>query len=126
MNDLQRDYIDGLRSMAAWFELHPDLIPLQSVAHAMKFEYDDGDITAVKKLSEAARIMGRADKNGDSLYFYVTKHFGPHKFSVIAPRDSVCKKIVVGTEHVPEQVIAEYEREIVEWECAPSLLAATT
>lgn len=34
---------------------------------------------------------------------------------ITAPREAVCRKVVVGTEIVPAQ--PEHEREIVEWVC---------
>jgi hypothetical protein len=37
----------------------------------------------------------------------------------------VCTRRVVRTEEVPEQVIAAHTREIVTWDCEPSLLAGT-
>jgi hypothetical protein len=36
-----------------------------------------------------------------------------------ANRETVCTKIVVGTEEVPEYVRPAYTKEIVEWDCEP-------
>ncbi len=78
-----------------------------------------------QKVKEFLNFVGNCDKEyaGDSLE--IVKKFGKHSISGGVTRNLTCKKIVTGTEVVPERVIAEHVREITEWDCAdaPSLLA---
>lgn len=125
MNEDQQAWIDGLRELAGWFEERPDLIPTWNAYDVQDFVYDGPEASAVEQLATAAKRMAPVTKSADDdFYFRVKRRFGPHSYQMIAPRDAVCERIVVGTEEGPESVVPAHTREIVEWECAPSLLKA--
>jgi hypothetical protein len=122
--------VTTLRALADWYEIHPNA--------PIPYELKYGWMTAYMPRSEAAEIMrslGNFEKQYEDDYFRAVVKF-PHmdlRFSV--ERTAVCARKVVGVRQVPEQVIpSEYvaERvipahveEIVEWDCAGSVLAAT-
>lgn len=82
-------------------------------------------------LASVAKQMRSFDKSYSDSLMTLKKDFGLVSAHVVAMRESVCKRVVVGTEEVPEQVIPAteakvipaYTREMVEWDCTPSLLS---
>lgn len=117
MEDTQRDWIQGLREMADWFEQHPDRIPTYNNLVVNLFAADRDELVAY------ARELGKVAKNPVGDYFALVKRFGPHRIDANLPREEVCRKVVVGTRQVPERVIEAHEEEIVEWVCDEALLA---
>jgi hypothetical protein len=81
--------------------------------------------------SMAAKAMGSFDKNVDSAYFEMNKHFGGITLSVNFKRDEVCERVKVGEKVIPEQilpakseeVIPEHVEDVYEWKCPASVLA---
>lgn len=77
------------------------------------------------------RALGKFTKSADDNYFKLTRTFdGDMKLSVFIMRQTVCKRVLIRTEEVPEQIIAAVPekripastREIFGWECTPSVL----
>lgn len=117
MTDEQTTWITDLRALADWLEQNPDYIPYDGFRGDI-FVYSREEIAA------AARRFGKAEKKSEGGYFFVRKSFGRHRIDVNAPRESVCTKVVRGVEHVAEQIIPAYDKEIVDWVCDESLLKA--
>lgn len=120
MNEQQAKYIAGLREIAAFFEEHPELVPVSGETF-YKF-------LQLEALPQTARAMGRAQKQtlGD-VYFTLTRSFGPHKLQATWDREKVCEKVVVGQEAVEERVPVIYEtrtvmRDKVEWKCPKTVM----
>lgn len=73
-------------------------------------------------------IGGKWDKNPGELFGF-TQQRGIVKLEVVVTRESVCRRVVTGTETVTEKVpdpdapLVEVTREVetVEWECEPLL-----
>src|SRR5580692_5397425 len=107
-----REYAESLRAVADWFEAHPEV----AIPH------DAGEIGLYNvhtraQMEVVARAFGACEKEYTEGYFKLKKKIGGIEIRAVASREQVCKKRIVGTEIVPEQVIPTYVREIVEWEC---------
>jgi hypothetical protein len=135
MNDTRKEWVDGLHAVADYVEAHPGL-PLPSAFGARFYlfaghEADEGE-TPLAFLTRCARELRRTDKDVDPNYFSLSRRFGPHAIVALAARDAVCERVVVGTEPVEVQVPPEgvamvtvtEQRDVVEWRCPESLLAA--
>ncbi len=72
--------------------------------------------------SEIARMLSPCEKIHEGPYFMLRKKFGSVKFDVNFSRESVCERVVIGTEEIPEKIIPASIREIVEWVCSDSIL----
>jgi hypothetical protein len=116
LNETKQEYVDGLRELADWLERNPDFIPPYQPLRVDVFTDDQMEFAR-----KAKRLGGRREKLGSSSYFFVRRKFGPHYLDVNVGREQVCKRVVVGT----REVLAQEARveEIVEWECAPGILA---
>lgn len=128
MNEQQRAWVCGLRELADWAEQHPDSPILEG--HLTLYGFARGD-DVVASLAQAAKDFGRAAKSSENGYYNVTRMFGPHKVEVTAPSSEVCERKVVGVETIPAQIVPAHTipaetREIVEWVCPESLLAAAS
>jgi hypothetical protein len=116
LTERQQGYIDGLRALADHLEKTPELIGPSGTLNVNIYASDrDQFVTASRALG------GTREKDGDSLFFNVTRQFGPHKVTVFTDREKVCRKIVVGHETIPareEQIV-----EVVEWVCDDALVS---
>lgn len=119
----------GLRQMA-------DVLDRLKAAGASYF----GGVTMHVVASDAeefrrmSRALGTFQKVADDNYFHANRTFdGEVKLSVFVGRSKLCKRILLRTEDVPEQIIPEVpavpakvipasKREVYGWECTPSVL----
>jgi len=120
-----------LRELADWAEQHPDSPILEGRLTAYGFARGDNGVEVVAQLGQAAKDFGRAAKSSENGYYNVTRMFGPHKVEVTAPSAEVCERKVVGVETIPAKIVPAHTipaetREIVEWVCPESLLAAAS
>ena len=115
-----KEFVDGLRQIADWYEQHPDF-PLPHLCDA---GMDIFRVNSADELAQAARTLGTVEKFtiGDALYG-IRRTFGALRLQIIVDRAVVCTRRVVGIEEVPETVTPAHTREIVEWDCH-SLLKA--
>lgn len=118
---------DGLRQMADAFER-------LSTAGA----YIGNDTLLVHastkdEFQKYGRALGKFTKSADENYFNLTRQFdGDMKLRVFIARSTVCKRVLIRTEEVPEQVIAAVPekripastREVYGWECTSSVLTS--
>lgn len=105
-------YIKALRELANFLESREDaVLPVGDAMHAYT---SDGEV--FKRGVKAIGLMGR--KHFDDWANYIVD-FGAIRYVLYTPREAVCKRIVKGTENVPEQVVPAHVKEIVEWECEP-------
>jgi hypothetical protein len=112
----EQDFIRGLREFADFLEAHPE-VPAPTYPDLSIFTDRDG-------LRLAARALPRAEKVGLGDSFFVLRgEFGNIEVQCMAPREQVCRRVVVGTEEVPEKVVPAHTKEVVEWECDEPLLA---
>ena len=111
------EYAHALRAIAEWYEAHPDMpVPPKEI----------GVYGVTETREEAARIalaLAPCQKWHGGEFFRLTREFGGVILKFVFMREAVCTRRVVRTEEVPEQVIEAHVREIIEWECEPSLLA---
>ena len=107
-------FIKGLRQIADFYETHPE-IPTPYVDKLFAF------LQTRDQMTEVARAIGTCEKGADDNYFWLRKTFGTFKVEWNVSRNVACRRVVVGTREVPEQVIAAHTEEIVEWHCDPIL-----
>ena len=131
-----QEHIAGLAPVVHWLDQHPDLkinpeVTGHGKVHAFVSPYD-GDGTerfaaAVRALKDGAPLGTIRREDTDS-YTSVIRDFGAVTFELYTTRDTVCEKVVVGTETVeiadPDAPKVTVEREIVEWKCSPILAGA--
>lgn len=110
----REEKIAGLRALAAYLEAHPE-VPVPVLGRMYAFATKD-------KLRAIARALRSATKTASGDYFALEKSFGPVILQVNFPRDQVCRRVVVGVDHVPEKTIPAHIVERVEWFCPESLL----
>jgi hypothetical protein len=135
-----RTFAERLTDLADLLADHPEIgDPVEIQPHAIRFQFLSGyalSVEAVKeRMAEVRRAfpIGRWVKNdpgsgGDynRNYFELTGRWNGFTVELIAYRNDVCQRVVVGTEKVVEQVPTGFEeqtveKEIVEWRCAPVL-----
>lgn len=113
MDERRKVFIQGLRDFAEFLELNGNAPAPYNIT---------GNVFCVTKaeFTEAARHLGHATKDANGEYFWLTKKFGPIAYEVNIARNEICKRKVVGVRDVPA-----HTEEIVEWECAESILEPT-
>ena len=121
----RRDFIDGLRQVADFFEQHPSVPMPQSDMTINVF------VSTREEMATIARVS-KWDKIFDNNFFMLRKSFGPLLLlDVNAWRDVICKQVSKGTRIVPakpEEVIPaqpEREEEVFEWVCDEPLLGGS-
>jgi hypothetical protein len=124
ITDVQRDsrddIIQGLRELADWLALHPDV----RVDHLGIGAHIYG--ATKENVVAAALASGKFEKQFYGSMFEGSVTFaGGVRYELNSSREEVCTKIVVGHENVlvpdPDAPKIVKEREIVEWECIPIL-----
>jgi hypothetical protein len=112
---MERDqFIRGLREAADFLDAHPELEVPSTLLTVNVFVESKDELMAM------ARGSGKWDKGGNDNFFYLTREIGSVKYDINVQRTQVCKRVVVGTEVIPQQVV-----EKVEWICDEPLLALT-
>lgn len=133
--DPRAEYIAGLRAFADLLEQNPDLqLPYHGASTEILIFPAYGAQRA--ELVRWARLLpGRKEKQVRGNDFDLVAKLRGLKLQICCRREEVCEKRVIGTEPVTEMVpdpealasvpLVERttEREIVEWVCAPSILA---
>lgn len=117
MNERQQK-LNDTRAMLDWLEAHPD-VPLPQ-----EIDFGGFAIYSMDTKQDAlllAREFGAARKEYDGSFLHLSKKFGTQALRAVFNRESVCERVVVGTEVVPERVEPERIREIIEWRCEPIL-----
>ena len=112
-------YASSLRMIADWFEAHPEVPLPHDAAEFGLFTVHDRE-----GMEKVARIFGSCEKEYTEGFFKLKKKFGEIEMRVIASRDQVCKRKVVGVKLVPEVTIPAHNKDIVEWECFETPLLA--
>jgi hypothetical protein len=133
---------DSLRTLATMIEDHPEIA--ENFRHTLQWSginvhigYNGGDKAAeMANLARIARRYGATTtKVVDDTMHNLVCDFGAVKTKVLAYRDEVCERVVVGTREVTEEIpdpelaaavpIVTITRteEVVEWQCKPLLAA---
>lgn len=123
----RRQFIDGLRAVARFYEENPDAW------------YDGLHLTlnmyiwarpAREILARTIRAFGPCNKNYDDTNMTVSRKFSDQvTLSVFAPRAKVCRRVVLGTRILPARIVPAVSEhhlppsseEIVEWRCGSFL-----
>lgn len=108
-------FIQSLRDCADFLESHPGVwMPRYVTLNVFVNTYDE--VVAHAKAATWEKVYNRE-------WFYLQRSFGEDlSLDITTPRETICRKVVVGTVKVPAQ--PEHTREIVEWVCDDvSLLA---
>jgi len=131
-NEGQQEYIQGLRDIADWLEVHPEYAP--SGTSAGVHVNLQGIFTKEDLISAGRAMGGTLEKSTTDSFFWLDRRFGPHALSAACLRSQVCEKVVtVVEEEVTEPdpailaivptVTRTVQRETVEWVCPDSVLA---
>jgi hypothetical protein len=127
-NELPRtshqEYADGLRQIAAFIELHPEL-PLPSG------QIDNYATDTKEEAAAVIRALGKCTKEYGDAYMTISRGFGGIALRFVFARSRVCTRKVVGVETIPAVFVEAHTvpastKEIVEWECEPILAAEAT
>lgn len=121
----------GLRAIADFLDACVDAGVTVGKVDSKLSIFDLGDNERETK-AQAGRKLGKFTKNVSEHCFYIIKSFGGVELQLIAARQSVCKRVVVGTKEVPETIIPAQPakdqivvpartEEIVEWQCTSLL-----
>lgn len=112
----RRQYVQGLRDLAAFIETFPD-VPLPYAGAHNAFVDDKSQLAAI-----ARACGGRWAKNATDDFFFIRRAFaGGHAYEVNVSRERVCRKVVTGTRIQP--AVPEREVEEFRWVCDEPLLA---
>ena len=130
MKYAQRDaLVSGLRELADFIEARGVELPISypdfSMNHYVYPEYSGGEEvqgSALKKIASAAKAMAPCEKTYGEHYFKIIKKFGIVNLGFSTSRGGICTSRVVGQKEIPEQIIPARTEDILEWDCAPSLL----
>ena len=123
MTEQRKEYVKGLRDLADWYEAHPEIeLPYEPV-------HDNYAVNSKEDAASVIRALGRCDKEYSGNLLTISRQFGPIKAKFVFYREAVCRKVVVGTREVPEQVIPAQPEEVIpahveeitKWECEPIL-----
>lgn len=134
--ELAAEIATGLRSLAVLIETNPDLASelRYSLSKLLMAVPMTDEQERLARWARAGKELGaKITKDASDSQFEVAVAFGPVAVRVIAPRESVCERVVVGTEKVTKKVpdpvalAAVPEIEVIEvveqirWECKPLL-----
>lgn len=138
------DYTEALSLAAQILDDHPDLpspcvwgySSSQTVELEWQIHRDDHAEQKATARKIARAVGGKWDKNAYTDTFYLEQKRGALTLRIVAAREAVCERVVVGTETVTipateAQVIDAQpsrteEREVVEWRCEPLLAEAAS
>lgn len=113
-----------LREVAAFVEGLDIDIPESLVSGSIGLHgLSKDDLAALARASR--KITKHVSSDGST--FWLERGFGLDvRLNAFArSRAEVCRRVVVGTEDVPERVTPAHTRELVEWECDPLLAPET-
>lgn len=124
---------DGLRALADFLDscTGPAAVLNRNQVNLNFFDLGGFNTEEARVLASVAKQMRTFDKSYSDSLMTLKKDFGLVSAHVVAMREAVCKRVVVGTEEVPEQIIPAKEAQVipahtiekVEWDCTPSLLS---
>lgn len=119
-----RDYADFIEEKGIELPIrYPNMTQLTWIYP----EYDENgepiEQSAATQMANIARTLGSCKKDWSKDFLDISKNFGVVKIQFTVNRKGVCKKNVVDTIQHEERVVPAWTEEVIEWECAPSLLA---
>lgn len=107
-----KEYAAALRQIADWYEEHPDS-PFSTAIYVGSVE------ETREQAADLARALGSCRKEHHETTFHLVRDFAGVELTFSFWRATVCERVVVGTEEIPERVIPAETREKIEWRCAP-------
>lgn len=122
----RRQFVEGLRRMADFFEAHSGVPFPRSVELNVWIRGNEREV-----LARAARALGTAEKTTLDRWFILKKNFSENvTVDFNAERDKVRRKVITGRRLVeqqvitakPEEIIPAHEVEEFEWRCDEALL----
>jgi hypothetical protein len=122
----RKEFVEGLRELARIFETTELQLP-RWAQDITVFLYSNN---VKQEMARSAHFIGRADKDYSDEVFQLTKKLGNLlTLRIMANREEVCERVVVGKKFEPEHVIPAKEEqfvpareiEVVEWRCTPLL-----
>lgn len=134
---LADDTAAGLRALADWIQANPEVVANFSRRLRISAYPRSSDVAAeFAQLGRLARKHGATVKKDVSEQMYnLALNFGAVTVQVLAYRQEVCERVVVGTREVTEEVpdpealaavpttTVTRTEDVVEWQCKPLLAA---
>lgn len=120
-----KDFVESLRMLADFYETHPNCqMPDCGVFGEMKLDCLHGK----DKMDELVKEFGECGTRKDEPFFLIEKKFGKMRLIGREFLANVCTKKVTGTKKVMQKIATEFEEkeveeDIVEWECAGTLVS---
>jgi hypothetical protein len=123
----RRQFIEGLRAVARFYEDHPDA--WYDGVHLTLNMYIWGR-QAREILARSARALGSCTKTYDGTNLTVSKKISDQvTLSFFAPRAKVCRRIILGTRILPARTVPATSEvhlpatteQVVAWRCDPLL-----
>lgn len=130
------EYTAGLRALADLLDANPNIeLPMTGQSYDPLQWVLTHDESQAETLATIARALpGQLSKSGNDEFFRLKGQIRGFYVKILADRDEVCTRRVVGTREVVETVpdpsvevpLVERKRteEIVEWDCGPILAPA--
>ena len=119
------EYAQGLREMADFIDAYPHEL---NFSPQEQYLHPRNDKNRKEEIAEFARLAGHAVKEFSHSLFSVIKEFpGGVALRMLANREDVCERVLVGEEIIPAKgerfIPAEPERTVqkFEWRCTPLL-----
>lgn len=103
-----------LRDVADWLEAHPEVSAYQCETIL--------SCNSRAELVSAARAMGTCHKDYGGALVVVSRNFGSATVKAMEWKTRVCKRTVVGVEHVAETFVPAHDRPVYEYDCSEPLL----
>lgn len=134
--DQRSEYTAGLRLLADVLDRHPEVpLPYQGSRARLMISFLSACGDSKAELAAAARAFpGPFSKVANDEYFDLNGQLRGLRIQLVAYRDAVCERVVVGTDTVVKKVpdpaapLVEVVEEVdrVEWVCSPVLAAAVS
>lgn len=134
------EQLDAILELAVWLEANPDIPLPHNLTGDSEYSYeliharhgaDQKAVLAACARALPGKVTKRVLTNDESLFNLAGQLPGGINIRVIADRDEVCERVVVGTREVTEKVpdpsvdvpLVEVTKTVedVEWRCAPVL-----
>lgn len=119
-------FLNGLRDLTAHLAANPDLLNTHTEVTVVAYSTDADEFARRVRL-----LGGERDKKPSENFYGVERHFGPAvTFRLIADREQVCERVLVGTDIEERPIMEQVGFETVEtaryeWRCTSILDGAS-
>ena len=121
-------FIDGLRKIADWYEANGDTPLIKDTSPHFNLNLF---AWSKEEFAKKAKAFGSSEKVNDGSYYILRKQFSESvRIDLNIQHDSICERVLVSEEVIPEHVIPAVPETIVperveqkyEWRCPDSVM----